>query len=427
MLSLRLEWIIVATILSFEQQNSQRETPGKEQSSELRQELRRYRQLAERLQRERHELTVLLTMTRGLFSTLHPEILASLILKYLEDITDFAAANVMLFEQEDVWIQAYASSANEVLPSRQFPITQFPLLGRIGDTLQILRIADVSKDERLTGTMLELIGCAPSCHAWLSIPLIFDGRLIGAINLFHQQPNYYTLESLYLLQTFADQAACALEYTHHYRQACATAAEAERQRLARGLHDTVVQSLYSADLVAEALPEVWEHFPDKAHRGLDELRRLSRRALTETRALLLEMRPTALIDKPLSAVLTHLTESFTNQTRTPVWLTQEGDGFLPSDLQLALYYIVREALNNIAKHAQATEVSLMLRYAAEGGHIAIQDNGCGFERDRVSVNGFGLGIMADSAEDVGATFAISSTPGQGTEITVDWRLAAVTG
>lgn len=200
-----------------------------------------------------------------------------------------------------------------------------------------------------------------------------------------------------------------------------TAATAERERLARELHDAVTQTLFSATLIAEALPDVWDRHPEEGQRGLEELRNLTRGALAELRAMLLELRPSALVERPLGDLLQHLTRAMAGRIQVPINLEVEGECMLPPRVQVALYRITQEALNNIAKHANAGQVSVGLNCIPGRACLHIEDDGSGFDPDGILPDRMGLGIMRERAEGVGAVCEVSSRPGQGTRVAVDWR------
>jgi len=198
------------------------------------------------------------------------------------------------------------------------------------------------------------------------------------------------------------------------------AAAAERERLARELHDAVTQALFSASLIADTLPRVWEHHPEEGQRGLEELSRLTHGALAEMRTMLVELRPGALSEQDLGVLLRQLTDGLMARTRMRVATTVMGDCSLPADVQIALYRIAQEALNNIAKHAQASRATVSLDNEPDCVTLRISDDGCGFDLDAVQPHQMGLQIMHERAQAIGASFEATSQPGQGTEIVVTW-------
>jgi two-component system nitrate/nitrite sensor histidine kinase NarX len=209
----------------------------------------------------------------------------------------------------------------------------------------------------------------------------------------------------------------------HYQNARLeeAAAAAERERLARELHDAVTQSLFSVAAIAEALPRVWEREPEEARRGLEDLRWLTQGALAEMRAMLVELRPAALTEDKLGLLLRQLTDAMMSRTRMPVTTTIVGDCPLPADVQVALYRIAQEALNNITKHARASQAKLGLHCDPGQVRLCISDDGVGFDLESARADQFGLEIMRERAQAIGASLTIDSQPGQGTRLEVDWR------
>ncbi len=203
----------------------------------------------------------------------------------------------------------------------------------------------------------------------------------------------------------------------HLEEAAATA---ERERLARELHDAVTQVLFSASLIADTLPRVWERHPEEGQHGLEELRRLTHGALAEMRTLLLELRPGALREQNLGGLLLQLTDGMMARTRMPVAATVVGDRSLPADVQIALYRIAQEALNNIAKHARASRATVSLDNEPDYVTLRISDDGRGFDPGSVQAHQLGMQIMQERAQAIGASFEAISQLGQGTEIVVTW-------
>jgi PAS domain S-box-containing protein len=196
---------------------------------------------------------------------------------------------------------------------------------------------------------------------------------------------------------------------------------AERNRIARELHDSVTQTLYSASLIAEALPNVWQSHPQEALRSLEELRALTQGALAEMRTLLLELRPGELADRKLSELLRQLTDAMSASTDLPISLSVVGDCQLPTDVQIALYRIAQEAINNIKKHARASRAWVNLKCGRDRLALRISDNGRGFDLATSQIHQLGLRIMRERAKAIGADLTIESQPGQGTEVRVIWQ------
>jgi PAS domain S-box-containing protein len=199
-----------------------------------------------------------------------------------------------------------------------------------------------------------------------------------------------------------------------------SAVGAERERLARELHDAVTQALFSASLIADTMPRVWERDPEEGRRGLEEIYRLTHGALAEMRNLLFELRPDALGEQDLGVLLGQLTAGMMARTRTSFKTTVEGEPSLPSEVRVALYRIAQESLNNITKHAHAKEATVSLYNELNRVTLRICDDGQGFDLDGVQPERLGLRIMRERAQAIGGTFSIKSQPAQGTEVTVVW-------
>jgi signal transduction histidine kinase len=212
---------------------------------------------------------------------------------------------------------------------------------------------------------------------------------------------------------------------------------AERQRLARELHDSVTQSLHAANLIAEAIPSKWEEDPEEGRRGLAHLQRFVQGALAEMRTLLLELHPAALEDQELPFLLRQLADSMMARSRAVVTTTVAGECTVPDEVKVEMYRIAQEALNNVVKHSGARRVRINLQCPRgrpgarpkgapdprDGAEtiLSIKDDGRGFDPEGTQPAGLGLGIMHDRARDIDATLSITSQPGLGTEILVEWQ------
>lgn len=258
-------------------------------------------------------------------------------------------------------------------------------------------------------------------RAWMWIPLAVTGRVMGGVAVTHTERDYFTAHHGDLALTIANLAAITMVNAQLHEQQQTLAVLEERQRLAQNLHDAVNQSLFSASLIAEVLPRLWEQRPDEVRESLEDLRRLTRGALAEMRGLLVELRPLVLTDTDLDELLRLLGDALTGRTNIPVLISVSGQAALPSDVQIMFYRLCQEALNNIAKHSEASQVTIDLLYKGETATLTIRDDGLGFDPERTSPGHYGLIMMHERAKAVGASLSIASRPGQGTEIVVYWR------
>ncbi|MEA4907502.1 MAG: GAF domain-containing protein [Anaerolineaceae bacterium] len=284
--------------------------------------------------------------------------------------------------------------------------------------------AEILEDEtslEMATTEWSLVGqLVTYFQSWLAVPLIVKGEIYGAVLMYYRQRQSFSEEQIGLATAFCDQVALAIENARLRMQAERAAVLAERNRLARELHDAVSQTLLSTSLIAEVLPRLWDKNQAEGRRRLEELRQLTRGALAEMRTLLFELRPSALMEARLGDLFKHLTQAISSRTGIPIALTIEGDRILPPDVQVALYRITQEALNNVAKYANPSQTSVKLRCCPDQVMIAICDNGCGFDPGCVSSEHLGLKIMYERAAAVQASLKLTSKPGCGTQIEVVW-------
>ncbi len=204
-------------------------------------------------------------------------------------------------------------------------------------------------------------------------------------------------------------------------RAQAMAALAERERLARNLHDAINQSLFSANLIAEVLPRLWDRDSEAGREALADLRGLIRGALADVREVLADLHPGIVADADFKDLLNQLGDALTGRTNIAVNIIVDGQGVLPAAVQIELYGLCRETMNNIAKHAGASQVEIRLEYESDRVALSIRDDGCGFDATRVFLLHYGLSIMRQRADAIGATLSIISEPGCGTEVAIRWN------
>ncbi len=365
----------------------------------------------------RRELEALYRADEELYRHLHVEQVLQSLVDVAIEILEADKSSLLVWDarRERLEIRAFRGFQPETI-EQIFLTPGENLLGQAGLKGELVVIENADNDGRVAKHLVESEGI----HSLVLVPIEIDGELFGIFNLNYGQPRAFSDEERRLLVALARRAALAIENARLYEQAQQAAVLEERQRLARELHDAVTQTLFSASLIAEVLPRLWSRNQAEGERRLAELRQLARGALAEMRTLLLELHPAALTEANLDELLRHLTETITGRARTPVTLTIEGDCRLSPEVQVGLYRITQEALNNVAKHAKASQVVVSLSCWPRQVELHIKDDGCGFEPEQVSPEHLGLAIMRERAETIGATFELHSRPGQGTHIEVVW-------
>ncbi len=265
--------------------------------------------------------------------------------------------------------------------------------------------------------------------ALLSVPLIVRDGAYGAITLYYRQPREFSQEEMRLASMLADQAALAIESARLRDRAQEAAAIAERTRLARELHDSVTQSLYSVTLYAEAatrLLNAGNHVTAAEH--LRDLRDTSQEALREMRLLIFQLRPPALEKSGLAAALLARLEGVESRGGIGTDLQVEGEEDLPRAVQEELYHLSQEALNNALKHAHAQRVRVHLQFMDKATVLEVRDDGVGFDLETAHQGG-GLGLtgMEERVQRIGGQLLIESAPDQGTRVTIIVPIQKVQG
>jgi len=205
-----------------------------------------------------------------------------------------------------------------------------------------------------------------------------------------------------------------------YDRAQQMAALEERNRLAHELHDSVTQSLYSLTLYAEAAARTLEAGKSMEAAGqLRELRDTAREALQEMRLLIFELKPLALEKAELADAIRSRLDAVESRVGLKTDLRVTGEARIGDPLKLELYHVVREALNNILKHADARNVSVVLTLGSDAAALEVNDDGKGFDPDTGRASGgLGLAGMAERARRVGGELTVQSCPGAGTKLTL---------
>ena len=372
------------------------------------------------------EQATLLKISYALSSTLelHPQ----LILGQLKRLIDYSHSS--LFTLEDSTLITFAINGIDRLDS------PLPYRVRLNgeNTLEILfnehqpiRIANLDSDTPDALFLRSLLenGSAillKGMKSWMWVPLAVKKKIIGGIGIAHEKEKFFTSHHAELAMTIANQAAITMINAELYKNAQAYAILNERQRIAQNLHDAVNQSLFSAGLIAEVLPRLWERDPEKALQSLEDLRRLTRGAMAEMRTLLTEIHPDKIIDTELGDLLLMLGDAFSGRTNIPIDVAIVGEYSLPTETKVTLYRICQEAIYNIAKHANASQVEIDLNQSDEKLELRISDDGCGFDASKSSPPGhFGLSMINERAREIGATLTIKSRPDEGTDIYIYWN------
>ena len=202
------------------------------------------------------------------------------------------------------------------------------------------------------------------------------------------------------------------------RRSAELAANEERASLARELHDSVTQALFSMGLTLRTIELLFDRDAEAARAKFAELRELQNDALAEMRTLIFELRPRGLETDGLAQALRNHATAVCGRTGLAITVEPTLETRLPLDTEEALYRIGQEALHNVVKHANATSANLTLRLDGTEIQMLVSDDGTGFDPTMVSGTKLGLIAMRQRAERLGGNVEIESEPGAGTRVNV---------
>lgn len=194
----------------------------------------------------------------------------------------------------------------------------------------------------------------------------------------------------------------------------------ERHHMTRDLHDSVSQTLYSANLIADTLPTKFRDNPGQAEQDLKALRERNHQALQELRQLFEQLRPDLAESRDFGSMIATLTDRFRAQYQVEISIDIEGNAPLTPEVQLAFFRTLQECLNNIVKHANASKIYVCFDGMEGQAMLKVSDNGCGFDPSSVRPGSLGLQFMRERLEGIGAILELSSQPEAGTTILVIW-------
>ena len=328
-----------------------------------------------------------------------------------QQLTGAQGARLLLLENE-VWLWGFHQTGNVM-----------PILERVPFDNLLSGLAVLQKKPVLTNDPAnspQLFQPHRDLQSLLAIPLLINDEVIGTLHVVNK-PGGFTEDDTHILGLFADQAAIAIVNARLHEQAKQLAVVKERQRLARELHDSTTQVLYSVILYADATRlAIAADKKVEATENLQELRTLARQGIADMRLLLFRLHPPVLEDEGLVAALQARLEAIEARAGLQVDLRVEGKNTLPIMIEEELYKIAQEALNNVVKHAKAEHVSVRFQFSYHHCDLTIQDDGMGFDPVTTTQGAGGLGLrsIAERVQQMGGHLLVESAPGQGTKVKV---------
>src|ERR1700692_1364047 len=262
-------------------------------------------------------------------------------------------------------------------------------------------------------------------HTILFVPMLVAGRVAGFIGIRFTLKRDFRQEEIELTRALAYQATLAIQLTLLSAQNRQSAVMAERNRMARDIHDTLAQGFTGVIVQLEAVKEAMSRNQAvKASGHLDRAGELARESLREARRSVQALRPQALEEKQLSEALKDLIERMTSGTTVHAEFTLQGEQQkLPAEWETNLLRIGQEVLTNVLRHARARTFNVLLVFDSREIRLNLRDDGCGFDPKRRH-EGFGLQGMRERAEGMGGHLSIESANGKGTMISIVLPLAS---
>ena len=322
-----------------------------------------------------------------------------------------ATGSAVLLPQADGWLKI-TSAVGETLSA----LDRLPLDGslagqaaRLGEPVIFNDVASIGLDY-----LRDL-----DIHTLLAVPLKVESKIIGVLDVINKVGGF-TNDDLRITSLFADQAAIVIDQTQLHQQVEQMAVMEERQRLARELHDSVTQALYSVNLYAEAARlALTAEKRGIALENLQKLREMTREAMLEMRLLVFELHPLVLEKEGLVAALQARLAAVENRSGLKTEISMEGERRLPLPIEEELYRIAQEGLNNAVKHAKASSVRIHLKYTGERVSLSLYDDGTGFDQQAARQSGgMGLRGIEERVQKIGGSLTVESSPGSGTNLTV---------
>ena len=295
---------------------------------------------------------------------------------------------------------------------------RFPVEGSIsGDAIRKREpqvLADASADERVDQPVVRLGSIGPA----LVVPMAAQGEAFGTLTVANRAPGTtFADDDIRIVASFADQASIALEYGRAQDQLKRLVVMEDRERIAKELHDGVIQSLFAVGMGLQGTAMIAsDEISARIESAVNELDRVIR----DLRNYIFGLRPGILADRQLSEALRDLAEDFAE--KSGVTAVVEIDDRVAAELGSKAADVVqmtREALSNVGRHAEAATCRVQLRFGDDGAAVLeIDDDGRGFDPAAARETGNGLGNLQQRAEAVGGALEMQSEPGDGTTIRV---------
>jgi signal transduction histidine kinase len=293
------------------------------------------------------------------------------------------------------------------------------LLGAMLESDQALRTPDIKLDPRFRGWWPR---AHPVMGSFLGVPIVSRAGTIAAFYLTDKEAEpEFSEEDQRVIEMLAAHAAIAIENARLLERSRELSAIEERTRLARDLHDSVVQKLFGVSLAAESAATLIDRGGVDARAQVERVGELAQEAITELRSLVFQLRPAAVETEGLSAALSKHVEVLRRIHPVSIDVQLTGAAAARPGIDDEVFRIAQEALANALRHAGATTIRVRLDERSDGLSLRVGDDGVGFDPEAAALRSQRLGLtsMEERAAAIGGTLAIVSEPGRGTVVTLE--------
>lgn len=384
------------------------------------QELAEHRRAEEALRRRNRELSLLNRAGHEFSSSLDLDQVLSTVLERVRHLLDVTACSVWLVDPETGELICKQATGPHAAVVRGWRLASGQgIVGWTADSGESLIVPDAHADERHYKGVDHKTGL--KIRSILTVPLRVKGDVTGVIEVVDIESDRFSPADLGLIEALASSAAIAIENARLYAQIRQMTIEQERNRLARDLHDTVTQSLYSVGLAAQTAIRLLDKTDvrSQVRSPIEYIQAIVQTALAQMREQLGDLHPTNLVDHGLVGALARHCDVLRERYSLAIQLVADHEPPLSVENRESLYYIAREALWNTVKHACAARIDVSL--AGEGDYVTLSvvDDGAGFDPSIAhKKQTMGLRNMQDRTRQMAGTFELESKPGHGTRITV---------
>ncbi len=373
------------------------------------------REANEALRQRALQLETSAQVSRGITSILDIDDLLARVVELIRDAFGYYHVHIFLIGKEANELVLRASTGEVSAHSQRLVIGAQSLNGHVAQTNEPLAVNDVRQDRRYLADEL-----LPETRSELAIPLRVGQQVVGTLDVQSSRLSAFTPEDVLVIQSLGDQIAIAIENARLYDRSRELATLKERHRLARELHDSVSQSLFSLELHAKAIATYLKRDPQQAETRIRQLRQITHDTLQEMRSVIFDLRPPSLEDGGLVAALRQQLDLLRRPDGPELALEVTGEGGLPIEMEHDLLRIAQEAVRNAIEHAEAQRVVVALTMEDGQVTLSVGDDGRGFDQASVPVDQRGLGLpgMRERSQALGGSLEILSQPGAGTQVRV---------